>query len=184
MTRPILFSGAMVRAILDGRKTQTRRIVKPQPEYAQRDGRLLRLEEINPDLWPTATARLLPSCPYGAPGDRLWVRETWRRAQDGVLYYRACTGDDSFDGNAWKPSIHMPRAYSRITLEITSVRVERVQDIGPGDAYAEGISEVYPEHAVFAFRRLWDSINAERGYGWDANPWVWVVDFQRVEEGR
>lgn len=208
MHRPILFSGAMVHAILEGRKTQTRRVIKPQPEYAQRDGRLLRLEEINPDLWPTATARLLPSCPYGAKGHRLWVRETWavRSLPSGLwVEYKAdgdnipLPGPDEHDirdeggkvdlaryatpADHWRPSIHMPRWASRIDIEITGVRVERVQDISEEDAIAEGIPpwDRDPNGVVprIGFASLWDSINGERGYGWDANPWVWVVEFRR-----
>lgn len=212
--RPILFSAPMVRAILDGRKTQTRRIIKPQPEGIV-DG--------NP-YWHvggfrTSGLSLNPlECPYGKPGDRLWVRESFktdiRDPLNCVIYtatpeygkYRD-TGElvrSSFpDGSLptreeseramlpkfWKgkPSIHMPRWASRITLDITDVRVERLQDISEEDAIAEGCERrecctgsgrpIYP--AVFAFRELWESIH-ERGL-WDANPWVWVVEFERIE---
>lgn len=186
--RPILFSGPMIRAILDGRKTQTRRVIKPQPVGA----------------WaaPGKTA-----CPYGVPGDRLWVRETWRPSQTGEgsrcpAWYAA----DGADGEhvRWKPSIFMPRWASRITLEITRIDVRRVQDVGT-DALAEGVEltefwtpkEVegrpfeekwwddfyfWSHYPLVAFRKLWDSINANRGFGWDVNPWVWVVEFRRVTD--
>lgn len=159
--RPILFSGAMVRAILDGSKTQTRRVCKldvrggmPQPELDS----------------------LLRCCPYGQPGDRLWVRETWAKTyvrQAGAEWFVYATGDNRTDyGGPWKPSIHMPRAASRITLEITGVRVERLGEISESDARAEGVQ------SVAEFKELWASIN---GLGsWEANPWVWVVEFRRI----
>ena len=206
-TRPILFNGEMVRAILDGRKTQTRRVIKPQPVTCDRG-----------PAWAVTNAHRMKPCPYGVPGDRLWVRETW--ATDGVYddtrpvlldefiepFYRA-SGESA---SRWRPSIHMPRWASRITLEVLSVRVERVQDITITDATAEGrklgdptailqaaldaeaedwamaraagFSQQEIEDgesggmlAIYWFRRLWDTINAKRGYGWAANPWVWVV---------
>ena len=163
-TRPILFIAPMVRAILDGSKTMTRRVCNLIP--------------------PSATC---PACPYGQPGDRLWVRETWQICDTcGVINYAAdqqkhCTGCDALLGK-WKPSIHIPCLYSRITLEIVSVRVERVQDISEEDAKAEGMHT--PEIAGVThkdlFHVLWDSINAKRGYGWSQNPWVWQIGFKRV----
>jgi len=197
--RPILFSGAMVRAILDGTKTQTRRVMKDWVKHPH-------LFEANTTIqcnqgvacWVRADMRdslggpcyIQSRCPYGQPGDRLWVRETWAHTDyeregpfQNCTIYRADGEDGVWDapGYRWRPSIHMPRWASRITLEITGVRVEQVQDITPDDAYAEGIREVYYEHAVGAFRVLWDSINAARGYGWASNPWVWVVEFRRVQ---
>lgn len=213
---PILFSGAMVRAILEGRKTQTRRVIKPQPAIVTgRDGvtPVMRWRDridtplvVGPDC-------LRRYCPYGAPGDRLWVRETWAASLDSdgdmqePIIYRA-TYDESlygplvprFDARAteiwdtvgntgWRPSIHMPRAYSRITLEVTGVRVERVQDITLEDARREGCEEpdwprYYKGELVFdareAFQHLWNDINGPRGYGWQVNPWVWVVEFKRM----
>ena len=191
--RPILFSAPMVRAILDGRKTQTRRVVKPQPsqelldDYAQ----IRRERGVQKDD-AEMLSECLP-CPYGFPGDRLWVRETWARDdEDGALMYRADVGCDD-DANAWergriegvsryrwRPSIHMPRWASRITLEITDVRVERLQDIGEEDAEAEGIprSDVSPpDMGRFAYQQLWESINGPDS--WAANPWVWVIGFKR-----
>ena len=143
--------------------------------------------------------------PYGQPGDRLWVREAWSRdEEDGSLFYRADVGtgneaddwqrniDDGASGYRWKPSIHMFRWASRITLEVTAVRVERLQDISEADAQAEGADEaptpmglMYSTPAVMrtryreGFAALWESINGPNS--WDANPWVWVVEFRRVE---
>jgi hypothetical protein len=128
-------------------------------------------------------------CPYGQPGDRLWVRETFGYNPDhpGILAhccYRADPGHEH-DGITWKPSIHMPRRASRILLEITGVRVERLQDIGTEDIEAEGVTtsdEAIMEHGcrarVIDFAKLWEGING--GGSWDANPWVWVVEFRRV----
>jgi hypothetical protein len=193
--RPILFSGAMVRAILDGRKTQTRRVCKLQnaSDYAYGGA-----------MW--TDRQQVDRCPYGQPGDRLWVRETWNCIDTGRLTqrqdwvrYRATDGEEM----RWRPSIFMPRWASRITLEITGVRVERVCDIINLDAYNEGFSSnecdtcdgtgywsdgEYCEDCSGEghisesgnFRALWDSINAKRGYGWEANPWVWVVEFKQI----
>jgi len=190
--RPILFNGPMVQAIREERKTQTRRVMKPQPPDWTGD-----LFPLSNGKWrarhPSTVGR--PSaaspvfrCPYGILGDRLWVRETWALV-DGELWYRADT--DEPERIKWKPSIYMPRDYSRITLEVTGVRVKRVQDISVGDAMEEGIDEIPhlwealpelpgPSHFVDAFRILWDSINTKRGFGWEANPWVWVVEFRNL----
>jgi hypothetical protein len=195
--RPILFSGPMIRAILDGKKTQTRRVIKPQPANVWTEARMDNGVACFGAPWVKGIHVM--SCPYGKAGDRLWVRETWglsavipmgfqRSAIDahgvtlarGDLAYRA---DEPSGRWCWRPSIHMPRWASRLTLEIVDVRVERVTDITPSDAYAEGISEVYPEHAVLAFQQLWDTINGARpGCAWVDSPWVWVVSFRRVGE--
>lgn len=195
--RPILFSGPMVRALLDGRKTQTRRVIKPQPEHG-----------LHPCGWVSSGWALASAptdvcpihgctcdevkCPFGIPGDRLYVRETWAQ---GISYtpslrriaYRATEPD--LDAT-WKPSIHMPRAASRISLEITEVRVERLQAITPADAEAEGITVEQAARFIFnqvdiaplvqKYRELWNGLNATRGYGWDANPWVWALTFTVV----
>ena len=185
--RPILFSAPMVRAILDGRKTQTRRIVKPQPpagcEYATSvgsyalcfaDGTSASAAPICVPPTPRSKDHRLPS-PYGAPGDRLWVRETFclrnpeHHPERG--YWYAAT--DDVDNPRWTPSIHMPRRASRLTLEVTGVRVERLQAITEADAIAEGC----PGRAHFA--TLWDSINDGEA-SWVNNPWVWVVEFARA----
>lgn len=217
--RPILFSAPMVRAILDGSKTMTRRVVKPQPKRTG-DGVLMwdashrgmRFGSVGMDVPPNLVAH----CPYGAPGDRLWVRETFGiDDEDGsVLYFadpgtaqdaehaRAC--EDRYPRR--RPSIHMPRWASRILLEIVSVRVERLQNISEDDARAEGIErgkdfpgwyrgpldgdsvglaeagrhlKIPTAFPKLAFRALWESINGPDS--WAANPWVWVVEFRRVE---
>lgn len=178
-----------VRAILEGRKTQTRRTVKPQPRVVG-------------DGVPYGGTEFigLPECPYGQPGDRLWVRETWRVARNKnkelVFGYVA---DNSWSKerivklpNNWSgrdiPSIHMPRWASRLTLEIVSVRVERLNDISDEDAKDEGVIESYrpaidpmglANNYTVEFFKLWESIN---GLGsWDLNPWVWVVEFKEVK---
>ena len=184
--RPILFSAPMVRAILDGRKTQTRRVVK-----------LLGADCIEERAWEThflqspwpwsPQADEWLACPYGAPGDRLWVRETWAPHDTKKLaFYRAdhpeWTTGDGGDVDRWRPSIHMPRWASRITLEVTGVRVERLNNISDADARAEGCPfDEPPAGKPWAwFRKLWMDINGADS--WAANPWVWVVSFKRVEE--
>ena len=186
--RPILFSGPMVRAILEGRKTQTRRVAKLTAGANVRLGGR---------QWHPADPEARLACPYGKPGDRLWVRESfsWENIEPEItdppaeLWYWADGNPDSgyAEFTRPKPSIFMPRWASRITLEVTGVRVERVQEITPGDACKEGVFEggryrteeplPYP---VATFKALWDSINAERGFGWDVNPWVWVIEFRVV----
>lgn len=188
-TRPILFKGAMVRAILSGQKTQTRRIMKHQPrdDYTE-----IRVEY--PHGRAMATYRAFPDggsarwgiceCPYGKIGDRLYVREQFGIADigDSVGYvYRATDPDWQLsDGWKWRPSIHMPRAASRITLEITGVRVERVADISEGDAYSEGVVLPDPEVETYysGFKTLWKSINGEGS--WEDSPWVWCITFRRL----
>lgn len=231
--RPILFSGEMVNAILDGRKTQTRRIVKPQPnansQLTVRPGGTLQ-----PPMWGQTLAGYIVGqngikelhetapfkpwmSPYGKPGDRLWVRETWQVRDDKSYYTKADTKchrtehpqcaeiwnktqpPEAFP--QWISPIFMPRWASRITLEITGVRVERLQEITEADAIAEGITEALsedtlsggavnpelPEHFTpyrhkFGFKFLWDQINGKRA-SWESNPWVWVVDFKRMNNG-
>ena len=187
--RPILFSGAMVRALLDGSKTQTRRVIK--------DNWWRCLSPDDPDDRVTA----LSMCPYGVPDDRLYVRETWRiitgiyvpsvEFKDGTTI--APEFDDlsalpkNWQDTKWRPSIHMPRWASRITLEVTDVRVQRVQEITEHDVVAEGLELIELPNSggcdadYAGFRTLWDSINDKRGFGWDTNPWVWAVSFRKVE---
>jgi hypothetical protein len=222
--RPILFKGPMVKAILDGTKTQTRRVVKPQPPDDATDVFVWLAGERKPGLtyapegcWYDVEAgrRFHKPCPYGQPGDHLWVRETHYLRGRWIKNGRTKTGRQRWrfrpaKGRAvryveappkrlgrkrgarkdqwWKrPSIFMPRWASRITLEVTGLRVERVQEITPAAAKAEGADPylLHPWGAnrigyVAAFVNLWDSINAKRGYGWDVNPWVWVVEFKRI----
>jgi hypothetical protein len=196
--RPILFAGSMVQALLAGAKTQTRRVVKPQPHDSVDDHiGAIEVGTYHPTVVRRGQEEPGPAefgaysvdgrntwrCPYGQPGDRLWVRETFRGPlNDGSFGYRA-THDGMFtwESYTWKPSIHMPRAAGRITLEVTGVRVERLQDISRGDAMAEGCP--FPNMRVGAdprkwYEALWGAINGADS--WDANPWVWVVEFKRI----
>ena len=195
--RPILFSGLMVQAILQDRKTQTRRIVNPYPEFMP-SGLWAHPElagEFAESVFGPCLQKLTKK-PYAAVGDRLWVRETLRRTEDCWVY--AADGSPvelpRDDPNtpamiAWAhhqerdycPSIHMPRWASHITLEVTGVKVERVQDISEDDCKAEGVPwhESYPVPAAKYFAMLWDEINRKRA-PWESNPWVWVVEFERV----
>ena len=192
--KPILFSGEMVKAILDGRKTQTRRIVSLLPHWV---GDLTHDDLERGGFWNAWTGTE-HQWQYGDErlrqnyqvGGRLWVRETWRvfggrqyeyqQHQPSVLY-RA--DFDLFDEKgAWRPSIFMPRWASRITLEITGVRVERLQEISEDDALAEGVKPLLPVADVRyrpAFQNLWGKINGKRA-PWASDPWVWVVEFKRV----
>lgn len=241
--RGMIFNGEMVRAILDGRKTQTRRIMKPQPEPCPRGGHwwpsnvfktMLHVEEEMQNVKGGWGGLVGDACPFGDVGDRIWVRETWgvvshAFSDDGLMidwvpdrpttaihempfgngYYSghaiyAADGDFTWgdddgyeDGRScWKPSIHMPKAASRILLEITDVRVERLNAISEEDARAEGIIDggclncgepepcgcANPEpDATDAFAYLWQSIYGQES--WNANPWVWVISFERIEGG-
>lgn len=212
--RPILFSGAMVRAILEGRKTMTRRVVKPVPSDVWGHGvvtdtRSTKFGKFCVHMRGEFCGDVHVDCPYGAPGDRLWVRETfWHRETfhaDYLMDYRYCATEPTPPGSVdqndyhtlegyWRkmPSIFMPRDASRITLEVTGVRVERLREINEQDAIAEGVQ--WPKHEDFepvtlnfvtfgpariAFKELWCNINGDAS--WDANPWVWVVEFRMVE---
>lgn len=195
--RPIIFSAESVRAILAGRKTQTRRVVKPQP-YAIIDGLpyvdnpvQVVDEDARKNVWrfsDDAGRRLVKPvrCPYEV-GDRLWVRETWNHSHSAgelggrEIYYK--TDGDGYFGE-WISPIYMPRWASRLTLEIVSIWGERLQDITPDDAYREGIQPVITAaepDCLAPYRELWDSLNAQRGYPWASNPWVWVIEFRKVE---
>lgn len=194
--RPILFSGPMVRAILEGRKTQTRRLTNW--ERAVEERALTVMAE------RFAAGEANARCPYGVPGDRLWVRETWMTDYESdrllkkpqFVRYRATDDRASTDGMGWRPSIFMPRWACRLVLEVTAVRVERLQEIGETDAKAEGvefqddakeIGRGWYSHdrsclfdtAAIAYRDLWDSLNAKRA-PWASNPWVWVIEFRRA----
>lgn len=224
--RPILFSDAMVRAILEGRKTQTRRVMASGPPDGMTE-KDIRVEVFTPsyedrhgDLQPgpdTFGAYDIHGewgvkCPYGQPGDLLWVRESCRIWWDGytmggsVVEYRDGThrgvgahsvavpgvaricgvgglGAYCQEHTKWRPSIHMPRLASRLTLRVADVRVERLQDISEADALAEGVEPSKEDHVPLyscraTFERLWDSINGKRpGCSWADSPWVWVVSF-------
>lgn len=201
--RPIIFSGPMVRAILDGRKTQTRRVVKPQPTYA---------------TWTEIYSHVghaggVPErCPHGVPGDRLWVREAFRltRSQD-----HKPPSQDWWKSSAWyeadrieepsgcgggmgklRPSIYMPKWASRVMLEVVDVRVERLQEITEKDAESEGVTPFPhdPEGDCWtdgknrtAFEYLWGEIHGypgakKNGRDWESNPWVWVISFREINQ--
>lgn len=218
--RGIIFNGEMVRAILDGRKTQTRRIMKMQPQPSKsRPGdfwfsskkleSMVHVSDLVPGHSPISDCHLFfqeHCCPFGTVGDRIWVRETWAEAGAGapdLKLYRANYPEHvpthyenvpPADEIRWTPSIHMPRCASRITLEITGVRVERLNSISQEDAQAEGMEltgwrptysdpdsggEVWTPYDNFA--QLWESIYGEES--WKANPWVWVIEFKRIEGG-
>jgi hypothetical protein len=235
--RPILFSGPLVRAILRDvdPKTVTRRLVKPMPglQSTWMNERFLRLASVRGYAvvegrfgvsWehPGGGPGGWTACPYGGPGDRLWVRETWAdadimyqghqndspsvvayRADKSAIQYEAAKpmavpafdlAQWNWDALKWRPSIHMPRWASRVTLEIVSVRVERLQDITEEDAKREGITEIFSD--VFdgglgramattpraAFSKLWNEINEKRpGASWKSNPWVWRIEFRRIK---
>ncbi len=217
---PVLFSGPMVRAILAGRKTQTRRVVKYIPALGEPQDWC----GMNRSTLERYVGDVRAFCPYGVPGDRLWVRETWAESDSEggpVVMYKAggylmhgakgsrrdgTWKDEAFPGEAgqvyepdrWRPSIFLPRWASRITLEVTAVRVERLQQISEEDAKAEGVEPytgIGPDQRVpghgfdrallsdqphrLPFADLWDSINGKRA-PWASNPWVWCVNFERV----
>lgn len=192
--RPIIFSAPMVRVILDGRKTMTRRVVRLRAGEIAHEGDDGSLHAVANTTWGDSIERVI-QCPYGVPGDMLWVRETWASDVDGCpagLSYRADHLDPRGDGPAnpmrWRPSIFMPRWASRLTLRITSVSVERLREITEHDAMREGVNaeSVSTQPGIYSYRapfaELWDDINAGRGFGWDANPWVWVVGFEQVPQ--
>jgi hypothetical protein len=204
--RPIIFSGPMVKAILEGRKTMTRRVINPQPRCNQFGSRApydlecpltgnvfgWGFQDDNDNFW---------KFPYGRVGTRLWVREAWRecgsqmQAEGPPIIWRSSEvvfkADDPTDG-PWRSPIHMPRLASRLTLEITGVRVERLHQITEADVLAEGIG---PEHleknrkffhkddvAGVTFGEFWNAINGKR-HPWSSNPWVWVLSFKVIKEG-
>lgn len=222
--KPILFSAPMVRAILEGRKTQTRRVVKfknhpimqgatgqAQEHYEMKavypmpkGGFVFWSGDPGKDFSDKACADSTDGlrCPYGEAGNHLWVRETWaghsmqnnlKPTEFPVGYpfiYRAdIQNNDSRQSHYWwRPSIFMPRWASRITLEIVNVRVARVQEINAADILAEGINAHFAVRKTdplptsrSAFAKLWDTINKKRGFGWDVNPWVWVLEFKRIQ---
>ena len=206
--RPILFSAPMVRALLDGSKTQTRRVCKPAASLSfvvEVPDPMERGQVYNCSHFGDEDGAVQFASPYGGIGDRLWVRETFahiyrdnavpaeRRADDVVYKADGFTPDASVYG-PWKPSIHMPRWASRIDLKVTCVRVERLQDISAADAIAEGLtpqvndagawgladgSHYHGNDPRLSYRSLWEAING--GGSWDANPFVWAVEFRRIK---
>jgi len=219
--RPIIMGAESVRAILEGRKTQTRRVIKPQPSVtyhwsgdAYEEGGMVKAVLSSK---PTIHFDYMPKCRWQV-GDLLWVRETFvdegsffgtlnirtvkdpegieseiiYRADDNDFVWTKDDGTIDFDkkkrrcASHWKSPIFMPRWASRITLEITDIRVERVQDITENDARAEGMTS--PLRYIGALRdayiKTWNSLNAKRGYPWESNPWVWVVSFKVVKNGK
>ncbi len=211
--RPIIMQADSVRGILAGVKTQTRRVLKEQPSapcaYVTKQEHPLGMPvwaftdgaTVDPAWWPwIKDEQAWLRCPYGVAGQRLWVKETYR--EPDTLEYLAYKADINThrwadcvnpDNCVWKSSMFMPRSRSRITLELTDVRIERVQDISEQDAQAEGVC---PEFEVdlstfvsgcsipkstykLGYKHLWDSINLKRGYSWSSNPWVWCLSFRR-----
>lgn len=203
--RPIIFCDEMVRAILDDRKTQTRRVILPQPKDEDMPLKpILRKRMVGglaegyyDGTWsydgdPMNTQY---KCPYGKVGDLLWVREGWLHfgdknypSQRAVMYK---TNYDAKESKKFKSPIFMPKWAARIWLEITGIRVERLQDITEDGAKGEGAKACYPYGKKFeyqpnpswhsGFKILWDSLNAKRGFGWDTNPWVWVIEFKKIQ---
>lgn len=214
--RPIIMDGRSVRAILDGRKSQTRRVVQPQPDW---------LAEVTharvgvPDfVWPIGSlgqqcGRPITNLPYGSVGERLWVRETWMHTFEGenadACHYIADAGTSRWlqartENEArtnwkgrWRPPLHMPRWASRLLLEITEIRVERLQAVSHADCIREGCGgdsqDIADELAmaeatgdgddrlIEQFAATWDETNAKHGLGWKTNPWVWVIGFRVLE---
>ena len=216
---PIKFNMAMVQAVLEGRKTQTRRLIK-KADHGKLTTNILHtgnnkwqhhFNNGKSEKFPGGLLEIVNlKCPYGIPGDKLWVRETWSPDLDSYIY----RADGCWEDNksiTWKPSTHMPRKASRVILDVARIRVERVQSITPQDAIAEGVESVVAtrerfgcrasgmllyrnyldkrtewatgyESPIDSFCTLWNSIYDSRGYGWDVNPWCWVVDFRVLPE--
>ena len=220
--KPILFNTEMVRAILDGRKSCTRRVVKPQPKarlcytYAGSHKGC-----IGKWIYPSKGVREFWGGEYKLPenikdeelskqwnppyhtDDILYVRETWKKAPNGYYYYEDWQRNDIADVTKWKPSIHMPKEAARIWLKVTDVRVERLQEITPKDAEKEGVGNLFYDDIGYSDKNYGTEVDTEYGiakeqfawlwestikksdldrYGWDANPWVWVIEFERCEK--
>lgn len=204
--KPILFNTEMVLAILDGRKTCTRRVIKPQPDEKHTyplgfvtdstEKKNVGCFGFGIDEYGGSIQYIKP--PYGyAPGDILYIRETWKKAPNGYYYYEDWQRNDIADVTKWKPSIHMPKEAARIWLKVTDVRVERLQEITVDGCHREGINietsavtdgETLNRNHDFSlekFEILWDSTVKKSDidrYGWGANPWVWVIEFERCEK--
>ena len=199
--KPILFNTEMVRAILDGRKTCTRRVIKPQPDEKHTyplgfvtDG--TEKKEVGcfgfaANEYGGSIQYVKPPYRY-APGDFLYVRETWKKAPNGYYYYEDWQRDDIADITKWHPSIHMPKEAARIWLKVIDVKVERLQEITEESALAEGADKYihlngkFDENAILtSFMGIWNSTikNSDLDrYGWNANPWVWIIEFERCEK--
>ena len=197
--KPILFNTNMVQALLDGRKTQTRRVIKFP--HNDTDGDIPERCAINLDgkycfYLADAQAPMWRIKPRYQPGDILYVRETWNNLwhyEDGRVFVYKADDIEPAPVGKWRPSIHMPYEAARIFLRVTDVRAERLQDITEKDAKKEGmlrgeedydceLAKVFPTASIAAFSRLWDSLNAKRGFAWDSNPWVFVYEFERCEK--
>lgn len=200
--KPILFSGNMIRAILDGHKSQTRRIIKLADGSLPDDCDIPAHDDFMPN-YIMDFSRTFPQwkqldCPYGKVGDCIWVRESWQALNTSGQWWHEVKRKDrsncdwaftnpvspAFEATPprWMPSIHMPRGVCRIELEITQLRVERLNNISENDAISEGCTGENFDTPVNDFIWLWDSINAERGYSWSSNPFVWVISFQPRKE--
>nr|DAM01696.1 MAG TPA: ASCH domain protein [Caudoviricetes sp.] len=194
--KPILFNTEMVRAILDGRKTCTRRICKdanectvPDMDFYNADRRTYAVYNFVDKEHMEQLSTAERTCPI-CTGDILYVRETWKEAPNGYYYYEDWQRNDIADITKWKPSIHMPKEAARIWLKVMNVRVERLQDITSEQIGREGVEVEYPhvlngEEKRYAFSTLWNNTIKKSDidrYGWDANPWVWVIEFERCEK--
>jgi hypothetical protein len=192
MERGIIFNTEMVRAILEDYKTNTRRVIIPQPPLADWGIKKWNVSAFSVGVSGSKSNKEY-KCPYGKIGDLLYVRETWAYAgDDKTFWYKASDEDLVKDIVArWKPSIHMPKSAARIWLEITDIRVERLQDITEEDAKEEGVKPRFVDNLgnvrthpayKFGFIQLWNSINEKRGFGWAVNPWVWVIEFKKYKK--
>lgn len=193
--KPILFNTDMVRAILDNRKTMTRRVVKPQPDTDANGSPVFQFKGYSKDFVRVPVSGFhgsLMCIPPYHPGDILYVRETWNRLL-GDWIYKADQKPGMKNPGKWNPSIHMPRGAARIFLRVTDIRVERLQDITDDgivrdfDFCAEALKIMDTQQKDVACMALWDSTikPADRAiYGWNANPWVWVIEFEQYEEPR
>ena len=194
--KPILFNTEMVRAILDGRKTCTRRICKdanectvPDMDFYNADRRTYAVHNFVDKEHTEQLSTAERTCPI-CTGDILYARETWKKAPNGYYYYEDWQRNDIADVTKWKPSIHMPKEAARIWLKVTDVRVERLQDMTSEQISREGVEVEYPhvlngEEKRYAFSTLWNSTIKKSDidrYGWDANPYVWVISFERCEK--
>ena len=187
--KPILFNTEMVRAILDGRKSCTRRLVKLPSYIKQQEDGLYTLYAEGTCYENQYLEEIITYIkqPY-QPGDILYVRETWKKAPNGYYYYEDWQRNDIADVTKWKPSIHMPKEAARIWLKVTDVRVQRLQDMDKMDAVKEGIDPrlcINLNHALAKFKKLWNSTIKKSDlscYGWESNPYVWVIEFERCEK--